>query len=113
MRYKHPWCAQSNAATILFLPSFERGLFYIDRVAHRNDVMSQLAVQTLAVGCYSALYVGVLPPGCLIAFAVLPAQAGFACFLDAAQLVIVVGIVGTTLPLHLALEASFFSGIWC
>ena|SRR5690348_17226486 len=47
--YKHPWGAKSDASAILFLPSFERGLFYGDRVAHRNDVMGELAVETLAV----------------------------------------------------------------
>jgi hypothetical protein len=49
MRYKHPWCAKSAAPTILLLPSFERCFLYGDRVSHRSDAMSQIAMQTLAV----------------------------------------------------------------
>src|SRR5258708_21971822 len=67
MRYKHPWCPKSNAFAILLLPSFERGFFYVDRIPHLDEIMSQLAVQTLTVGCYSTLGIGVLSPGCLIA----------------------------------------------
>jgi len=44
MRYKHPWGAKSNALAILFLPSFKRGLFDVDRLSHRHDIMRQPAM---------------------------------------------------------------------
>jgi hypothetical protein len=55
----------------------------MDRVAHRNDLMSQFAMQALAVGCQSSLRGSVLPPGCLVPLALRPAQAGVAVLLDA------------------------------
>jgi hypothetical protein len=111
MRYKHPWCAKSDAPTILLLPSFERGLFYMDRVPHRNDIMSQLAMQALAVGCQSSLRGSVLPSGCFVPLALCPAQAGIAVLLEAPFLVVVLRVVGASLPLHLALQLSFFPSI--
>jgi len=49
---------------ILLLPAFERSLFNADRDARRNDVMSQLAMQTLAMGGKAAFGVSVrlMPP---------------------------------------------------
>src|SRR5215469_4953444 len=75
MRYKHPWCAQSDASTILLLPSFEGGLFNVDRLAHFDDIMSQLPMQALAVGCYFAFCMGMLSPGRCVSLALFPAQA--------------------------------------
>ncbi len=83
----------------------------MDRIPHLDEIMSQLAVQTLTVGCYSTLGIGVLSPGCLIAFALLPAQEVFAVLLHAPFLVVVLGIVGASLAVHLALQSSFFAGI--
>ena len=83
MRYKHPWGAKSDAPTILLLPSFERGLFYVDRVPHFNDIMSQLPMLALAVGGQPSLRVGVLLSGCFVPLALFPAQAGSAVFFDA------------------------------
>jgi len=76
MRYKHPWCAKSNAPTILFLPSFERSLFNVDGVAHLDDVMRQLAMQRFPLSCQSSLCIGVLSPGCLVPLALAKAEAG-------------------------------------
>jgi hypothetical protein len=106
IRYKHPWGAKSDASAILFLPCFERGFFQIERGAHRNDVMGELAVQTLAMGCEFAFRVGVLSPSRLVPLALLPATARFAVFLDTSLLVIVLRVIGVSLPLQLALEAS-------
>src|SRR5215471_503892 len=111
MRYKHPWCAQSHAPTILLLPSFEGGLFYLDRIAHLCDGMCQVAMQTLAVGCQFALSGGVLPPARFVPLALFPEQAGFTVFLNAPQLIIVLRVIGATLPLHLALQSPLFAGI--
>src|SRR5437763_16882982 len=66
MRYKQPWGAKSNTATILLLPARERGFFYLYPVAHSHDGMGELAMQTLAVGGKLALSLGVLPPDHLI-----------------------------------------------
>src|SRR6266568_4323895 len=104
MRYKHPWCPKSDAATILLLPAFERGFFYGDGIA-------QLAMQTLAVGGQYSFGIGMLSPGCLVPLALDPSEAGFAVFLDTSLLIVVLWIVGASLPLHFALEAAFFSGI--
>jgi hypothetical protein len=111
MRYKHPWGAKSDALTILFLPSFERSLFNVDLLAHLDDVMSQLAMETLAMGCQPSLCVGMLPPGCFVPLALAPTQARFAVLLDTPLLIVVPWIVGTALPIHLTLEATFFAGI--
>src|SRR5690242_6973577 len=110
MRYKHPWGAKSDASAILSLPSFERGLFYGDRVAHRNDAMGELAVETLAVGREAALRVGVRSPGRLVLLALAPEQARFAVFLDASLPVVVLRVIGASLPLHLALQSPLFAG---
>src|SRR5947209_753993 len=82
MRYKHPWCAKSHAATILLLPSFERVFFCLDPFPPSHDAMSQLAMQTLARGSQFALRFGVLPLGRLIALTLFPAQALLATFFD-------------------------------
>jgi hypothetical protein len=111
MRYTHPWCTKSDAPTILLLPSFERGLFDVDCLAHCNDRMSQPAMQALAVSCQSSLRVGVLPPGGLVPLAFFPAQAGLAVLFDTPLLVVVLRVVGAALALHLALQASFVPGI--
>src|SRR5258708_4884813 len=73
--------------------------------------MSQLAMQTLAMGCQSSLEHGVLSPGCFVPLALVPAQAGVSVLFDTTQLIIVFGIVCASLPLHLALQAPFFAGI--
>src|SRR5215469_8865560 len=104
MRYKHPRCAQSDTATILFLPSLERGLFYVDLLAHFHDVMGQLAVQTLAMGCQFALCLSMVSAGLLIPFALFPREMFFALFLDTAFLIVVLRVIRTSLPLHLALH---------
>ncbi len=108
MRYKQPWGAKSNTATILLLPACERGFFYLYPVAHSHNVMGELPMQTLAVGGKLALSSGVLPPGRLIPLTHFPAQSLLATFLDTSLFVVVLWIVGTALPLHLALQSSFF-----
>ncbi len=113
MRYQHPWGAKSNALAILLLPSFERGFFDMDRVPSLDDVMSELAMQTLAVGGQSSFCIGVLSPGRLVSLAFLPVQARFACFFDTSLLIVVLRIGGPTLAVHLALQATLFPGVGC
>src|SRR5215470_5628007 len=110
MRYKHPRCAKSDASTILLLPGFERGCFYIDRGAHLRNAMSQVPMQTLTVCGQFALGVGMLSSGRLVALALFPVPAAF---FHTALLVIIVRIIGASLPVHLALQPSLFPGIRC
>src|SRR5260221_3632922 len=88
MRYKHPWCTKPDAPTILLLPSFERGLFDVDCIAHRNDRMSQPAMQGIAVGCQCCLRVHVLSPVGLLPLALFPAQSRLSILPDATLLVV-------------------------
>src|SRR5215472_11419467 len=101
MRYKQPWGAQSDASAILFLPCFERGLFNGDRVAQSNDVLGELAVETLAVGREAALRGGVRSPGRLVPLALAPKQADLAVFLDASLTIIVLRVIGASLPFQM------------
>jgi hypothetical protein len=110
MRYKHPWGAKSDAPAILLLPSFEGGFFDPNGVAHLRDAMCQVTVQTLAMGGEPALDGGMLSSGCLVPLALVPVQARGAVFFDAPLLVVVLRVIGTALPLHLALKAPFFPG---
>ena len=93
MRYKQPWGAKAHAPTILLLPSFERGLFDMDGVAYFHDVMSQLAMQALAVGCQSPLRMGVLPPCSFVPFTLFPTQTRCAVLLDTPLLIVVLWIM--------------------
>src|SRR5262249_2471882 len=56
--YEHPWCSQSHAATKLLLPGAVRDLLGEDGVAHCHDLVSQLAMQALALGGQGAFLVG-------------------------------------------------------
>src|SRR5215471_19070393 len=112
MRYKQPWGAKSDAATILLLPSFERGFLDDDRVPHRSDAMGQMAMQTLAVSGELAFCVGVLSPARLVTLTLLPCETTLALF-DTALFVVILWISGPTLPLHLALQSPFSPGVRC
>jgi hypothetical protein len=107
MRYKHPWGTKPDASTILLLPGFERGFLNADGGAYLRDAMGQVPMQTLAVGGESALGVGVLPPGGFVSLALFPTQAAF---FDLTVFIIIVGIIGATLPVHLTLHLSLFAG---
>ena len=60
-------------------------------------------MQTLAVGSELARSFGVLPSGHFIALAFFPPQVTLAMFLDLSFVIVVIWIVGASLPLHLAL----------
>jgi hypothetical protein len=108
MRYKHPRCAKSHALAILFLPTFEGSLFDVDRIPQLEDIVGELAMQALAMGGKAALGIGMVPSGRFVPVALFPA---FLAFLDSPFFVVVVGISGTSLPFHLALQSSFLFGI--
>ena len=53
--YQHPWSTKSHALAVAFLPAFIGDLLGDDGVAHSRDLVSQLAMQALAMGCLLAL----------------------------------------------------------
>src|SRR5215469_17249384 len=108
MRYKHPRCAKSHALAILFLPTLEGSLFDVDRVPQLDNIVGELAMQALAMGGKTTLGIGKLPSGRFIPLALFPA---FLAFLDPPLFVVVVGMSGTSLPFHPALQSSFLVGI--
>src|SRR3974390_2731866 len=109
MRYKHPWGTKSHALTILLLPSFERGLFDVDRVASLDNLMSKLAVQALTMGCQSSLRVCMLPPG--TAFSRANADAFCLLFSCVPSRRSSASVVGASLAVHLALQTTLLAGV--
>ena len=85
----------------------------MDGVAYFHDVMSQLAMQALEVGCQSPLRMGVLPPGSLVPLALFPTQTRFAVLLHAPLLIVILWMRSVALPVHLALQATLFPGVGC
>src|SRR5579885_680729 len=100
MRKKHPWSTKSDASTILFLPGFERGFFYRDGSPSLGNTMRQMSMQALAMSSQFAFGIGVLSPGRFVPLALFPVQA---TFFDATLLIIIVGIIDSSLSVHLAL----------
>src|SRR5258708_6156652 len=76
--YKHPWCSQSNATSIPFLPRFIRNLLENHGVADCDDFMDLAPMQALAMRCQFAFFGGFPAARLLIAFAGLPAQSRLA-----------------------------------
>src|SRR6266571_3060663 len=108
---KHPWCSQSDASPILFLPGLVGNLFEDDGVAYRHDLVDLLPMQALAVSGQSAFFGRFSAAGFLVATAPLPMQPPFppflaALFLDAPHRVVVVGISRSPLSIHFALQAT-------
>jgi hypothetical protein len=111
--YEHPWSAESHTAAPLFLPGTIGEFFGDDRVPNSHDLMDKAAMQTLAMRGKFPLARGLAPPSSEIALAVFPFQALLPVSLDASLFIIVVGVVGTPLPVHLALETTNGAGIGC
>ena len=80
----------------------------MDRIPQLEDIVGELAMQALAMGGKAALGIGMVPSGRFVPVALFPA---FLAFLDSPFFVVVVGISGTSLPFHLALQPSFLFGI--
>jgi len=98
MRYKHPWCPKPDAPAILFLPACEGSLFDVDGGAHLDNVVGQFAMQALAMNREFSFSVGVLASRRFVPLTLMPA---FLALLHTPLLIIVVGIVGASLPFHL------------
>jgi len=103
---KHPWCSQSHALAVLFLPRFVGNPFENDRVAHRHDLVDLSPMQALAVSRQFAFSAGFPAPRLLVAPAVFPPQTLLAVLLDPTLFIVVVGIGGPALPIHLALQPA-------
>jgi hypothetical protein len=71
---EHPWCSQSYASPVLFLPRLIGNLFQDDSVALAHDLVDLFAMQALAVRSQFA-FLGSLPAtGPLVGLAAVPAQ---------------------------------------
>ena len=106
-----PGARSPTLAASLFLPGTVGNLFREDGLTHGYDLMDELSMQTFAVGGAFTLVGGSAPPSGQIALAVLPLQWLLAAFLDATFFVVVVGVVGAALSVHLALKTADGSGI--
>ncbi len=97
--YEHPWGGVSNALAILLLPGFVGEFLGTNGVATTDDFMNHPSMQAFAMGRELAFFVGKASLRGKIALAVLPDKTLLAMLLDAALVVIVVGIIRAALPL--------------
>src|SRR5216683_3596867 len=104
--YEHPWCSESDASPVLFLPRLVGEFLDDDGVAYRHELMDLLPMQALAMSRQLAFLGGLPASHLLVGFAAFPVQLLLASLLDAPLLVVVVGIGGAPLSLHLALEPA-------
>ena len=112
MVHEHSWCSKSHAFAILLLPAFIRQFFGDNAVAYRHDLMDHPPMQALAVRLELAFSGGFAPSRGLVALALLPRGRAFASLLGPSLLVIVLGIGGTPLSIHLALEPAQLLRLW-
>jgi hypothetical protein len=106
--YKHARGSESDTSAKAALPAFVEGLFDRNGRTDLHDLVRQSSMQALAVRCETAL-LSRKALACLLGVAaLLPA---FAPWLAASLLVVVLGIIGTALPVKSALEAAALSGI--
>ena len=103
---EHPWSAKSYTFAVLFLPRLVGEFLDNDGVAYRHELMDLLPMQALAMSRQLAFLAGLPASGFLVGLAAFPVQLLLASLLDAPPLVVVVGIGGAPLSLHLALEPA-------
>src|SRR5713226_7049915 len=92
----------AHALAILFLPGFVGKLLRNDRIATLHNLMHKLSMEAFAMSGQLALPRSEPVSGSLVPLAVTPTQAAF---FHPSFLVIVLWIIGTTLPIQLALYA--------
>ena len=110
--YEHPWGAKSHTRAKLFLPGTIRNLFGDDRLAYGHDLMDEAAMQTLAVRGESRARGWLCAAGWPdTACCVSTSSAASRAFLMRPSFIVVVRVVGATLPVHLALQPSDRLGI--
>ena len=103
---EHPWGTQSHASAIAAMPAFVGNLFAEDGVAYGHDLMGEPPMQALPVGGQLAFFGRFAAPARLIATALLPSGSAFLALGGPALFVVVLGIGGAPLPLHLGLQPA-------
>ena len=101
--YQHPWGTQTHALAKSLLPTSRRNLFDTNVVADTDDLMHEPSMQALAVCSKLAFLVGQSASRGAIPLTVLPDEPPLALFLDAPFFVIALPVIGTALPVQLAL----------
>src|SRR5258708_33274966 len=110
---EHPWGTKTHTLAVQFLPTLVRNLFGDDRVAHRDDLVDEASMQTLAMGGEFALFGRFAASRFLVALAVPPVEPLLALLLNATSLIVVLGVGCSPLPLHLPLQAAQFPFVTC
>lgn len=109
--YKHPWCSQSHGSSVVFLPPLIGNFFEDDDVARRHDLMDLAPMQALTMhGKFTFLF-RLATARSFVVFTPFPAQFLVALLFDTALCIIVLWIGRTTLPIHLALQATDGLGV--
>lgn|GEM_PF-2609322 len=113
--YKTPRGTQPDTSAKAALPALVADLFKAQIITEPDDLVGQVAVQAAAMRGESALRSRQTPAGALIALTLPPhaSTLAFASCADAAFLIVVLGIVGTALPLEMALQSAALAPIGC
>src|SRR5258707_344460 len=109
--YEHSWRSESHTLAKAFLPASIAKMFQTDGVAHADQVIDQPVMQGLAVRCQPPGFRRQLPARLSVFLAVVPAQPLLALPFDASLFIIVVGVIGATLPIQLTLQTTLLAGI--
>src|SRR5260370_14376532 len=109
MLVEHSRRSESYTLPKQLLPALKRSLFYLNMVASTDNPIDDAPVQALAMRCQLALSRGKLAAGFKVAATCLPGEAPL---LHTPLCIIVLWVVGPTLPLHLALQTPLFASIW-
>src|SRR6266852_3529204 len=105
--YKAPRGTQPHTAAKAALPAFVADLFDPQIITQADDLVGQVAMQTAPVRGQFALRGRQAPAGLLIAVTFPPHASSLALsFFDAALCIVVLGIVGSTLSLQMALQPA-------
>ena len=111
--YKTPRGTQPDTSAKAALPALVADLFKAHIIAETDDLVSQFAMQAAAMRGESALRRRQTPASPLITLTLPPhaSTLAFASCADAAFLIIVLGIVGTALPLEMSLQPAALAPI--
>ena len=113
--YKAPRGTHPHTSAKAALPALVADFLDPQIIAQADDLVGQLAMQAAPVRRQLALGRSQTPAGLLIALTLPPhaAPLASASFFDAALRIVVLGIVGTTLPLQMALQPTACASIGC
>ncbi len=106
--YKAPRGTHPHTSAKAALPALVADLFHAQIIAQADDLVGQFAMQAAPVRGESALRGRQTPAGPLIAVTLPPhaSPLASAAFADAAFLIVMLLIVGTTLPLQMSLQPA-------